>query len=100
MRRIEETSRFRRDFRREKRGIHSGYLDRLLESTVHMLANDLPLARRSFDHPLSGEWRDFRDCHLRGDLVLIYPKSVIIPCNLSASVRIANWVFERSRNSS
>jgi len=74
MRTIEETSRFRRDFRREKRGVHSGYLDRLLESTVHMLANDLPLPRRFFDHPLSGEWRDFRDCHLRGDLVLIYRK--------------------------
>ena len=50
MRTIEETSRFRRDFKREKRGIHSGYLDRLLESTVHMLANDLPLPRRFFDH--------------------------------------------------
>ena len=39
-----------------------------------MLAADAPLPRRYFDHPLSGEWNDFRDCHLRPDLVLIYRK--------------------------
>jgi hypothetical protein len=27
-----------------------------------------------FDHALSGEWRDFRDCHIRPDLILIYRK--------------------------
>jgi mRNA interferase YafQ len=26
------------------------------------------------DHPLAGEWDDFRDCHVRPDLVLIYRK--------------------------
>jgi mRNA interferase YafQ len=74
MRTINESTRFRRDFRREKRGIHARYLDRLLEETLAMLANDIPLPRRYFDHPLGGEWKDFRDCHLRGDLVLIYRK--------------------------
>jgi len=24
------------------------------------------------DHPLTGEWKDHRDCHIRPDLVLIY----------------------------
>jgi mRNA interferase YafQ len=32
------------------------------------------LGRRNFDHPLSGEWSDHRDCHIRPDLVLIYRK--------------------------
>jgi mRNA interferase YafQ len=41
---------------------------------VAMLAADQPLPRRNVDHPLSGEWRDFRDCHIRPDLVLIYRK--------------------------
>ena len=27
-----------------------------------------------FDHPLSGEWSDHRDCHIRPDLILIYRK--------------------------
>ena len=41
---------------------------------VNLLAADAPLSRRNFDHPLSGEWNDHRDCHLRPDLVLIYRK--------------------------
>jgi mRNA interferase YafQ len=39
-----------------------------------MLAKDEPLPRRYFDHPLSGEWSDHRDCHIRPDLILIYRK--------------------------
>jgi mRNA interferase YafQ len=35
---------------------------------------DVPLPRRNFDHPLSGAWRDHRDCHVRPDLILIYRK--------------------------
>jgi mRNA interferase YafQ len=41
---------------------------------VNLLASDTPLARRNIDHPLSGEWNDHRDCHIRPDLVLIYRK--------------------------
>jgi mRNA interferase YafQ len=41
---------------------------------VNLLADDTPLHRRNFDHPLSGEWNDHRDCHIRPDLVLIYRK--------------------------
>ncbi len=35
---------------------------------------DEPLDRRYRDHALSGEWADFRDCHVKPDLVLIYQK--------------------------
>ena len=41
---------------------------------VNLLADDTPLSRRNFDHPLFGEWNDHRDCHIRPDLVLIYRK--------------------------
>jgi mRNA interferase YafQ len=41
---------------------------------VRLLANDQPLSSRYFDHALSGEWRDHRDCHIRPDLILIYRK--------------------------
>jgi mRNA interferase YafQ len=36
--------------------------------------SDVLLPRRNFDHPLSGEWNDHRDCHIRPDLILIYRK--------------------------
>jgi mRNA interferase YafQ len=42
---------------------------------VDLLAADRTLPRRNLDHPLTGEWSDHRDCHIRPDLVLIYRKS-------------------------
>jgi mRNA interferase YafQ len=74
MRAIERTSRFKRDFRREKSGILGKKLDVLLIEAIELLASDRPLPQRYFDHPLSGEWSGFRDCHIRPDLVLIYEK--------------------------
>ena len=74
MREVKYTARFKRDYRREKSGRHGKRLDALLMEVVDLLAADTPLARRNVDHPLSGEWKDFRDCHLRPDLVLIYRK--------------------------
>jgi mRNA interferase YafQ len=56
------------------RGVTGKRLDAILLETVNMLANDEPLPRRYFDHPLGGEWSDHRDCHLRPDLILIYRK--------------------------
>jgi mRNA interferase YafQ len=74
MRAIKYTSRFKRDYRREKSGILGKKLDKLLLDAVNLLADDKPLPQRYFDHALTGEWKDFRDCHLRPDLVLIYCK--------------------------
>lgn len=74
MRIVEYASRFKRDYRREKSGQHGRKLDDLLMEVVDMLAADKPLPRRNFDHPLTGEWSDHRDCHIRPDLVLIYRK--------------------------
>ena len=75
MRTIERTSRFKRDYKRESRGRHRAYLDAILASVVEVLANDRPLEPRHHDHALSGEWGDYRDCHLKPDLLLIYRKS-------------------------
>lgn len=75
MRRIERTSRFKRDYKRESRGGHRTCLDELLATIVETLANDRPREPRRHDHALSGEWRDYRDCHLKPDLLLIYQKS-------------------------
>ena len=74
MRTIRRTNQFKRDYKREKAGRHGRRLDDLLLEIVGMLVADQPLPRRFFDHPLSGEWTDHRDCHIRPDLVLIYRK--------------------------
>jgi mRNA interferase YafQ len=74
MRDVKYTTRFQRDYKREKSGRHGKKLDALLMEVVNLLAADKPLPRRNFDHPLSGEWNDHRDCHIRPDLILIYRK--------------------------
>jgi mRNA interferase YafQ len=75
MRAIERSSAFKRDFKRVKANArHSRDIDALLASVVALLAVDAPLPRSNRDHPLSGGWRGYRDCHLRADLVLIYGK--------------------------
>lgn len=74
MRRIERTSQFKRDYKRESRGRHRSGLDEVLLRFVEWLATDARLPDRARDHALSGEWKDFRDCHVKPDLVLIYRK--------------------------
>ena len=74
MRTVRYTGRFKRDYRREKSGRNGRRLDELLMEVVNLLAADTPLPRRNFDHALTGEWSDHRDCHIRPDLVLIYRK--------------------------
>ena len=74
MRDVKYTTRFQRDYRREKSGRHSKKLDTMLMEVVSLLAADAPLPRRNVDHALSGEWDDHRDCHIRPDLILIYRK--------------------------
>ena len=74
MRTVKYTNKFKRDYRREKSGRHGSVLDTKLENVVVLLAADEPLPRNNFDHALTGDWRDHRDCHIRPDLVLIYRK--------------------------
>ena len=38
----------------------------------YCLQHDLPLPEKYKDHPLTGDWQGYRDCHIKNDLVLIY----------------------------
>jgi len=72
MRTIEHTSAFKRDFKREAKGPHRALLDTELRKVIEALANDKPLEARYRDHALTGNWKNYRDCHVRPALVLIY----------------------------
>ena len=74
MRTVKRTAQFRRDFKRVKRGVHGGHLDRTLLEALELLAADVPLPPRFVDHPMKGQYNDFRYCHLRSDLFLVYRK--------------------------
>jgi len=75
MRTIKYTNRFKRDFKREKRsGHHKTTLEKDLVQIVKLLAKDAVLPARYYDHALTHNWKDHRDCHIKPDLVLIYRK--------------------------
>ena len=46
----------------------------LVAAATTLLAADTPMPPAYQDHPLSGNWNDHRDCHLKPDLLLIYRK--------------------------
>jgi mRNA interferase YafQ len=74
MRTIERSSAFRRDYKRESKGRHITTLDANLIPILAALADDQPLEQKHRDHDLSGDWRDYRECHVKPDLLLIYKK--------------------------
>ena len=74
MRRIERTTAFLRDFKREKKGQHRRGLEPLVSWVVSLLVQDAALPDKNRDHALASGWRDHRECHLKPDLLLIYRK--------------------------
>lgn len=74
MRRIKQSGQFKRDLKREAKGVHRQALQSDFVAIVTALAEDKTLAEKHRDHALTGEWKDHRDCHIRPDLVLIYRK--------------------------
>jgi mRNA interferase YafQ len=74
MTRIERTTQFKRDYKRELKGRHRENLSTLLLEVLEVLVNNQQLEIKYKDHALTGEWSDHRDCHIKPDLVLIYRK--------------------------
>jgi mRNA interferase YafQ len=60
---------FRRDVKlAEKRGKDMAKLREI----ILLLVEGTPLPPRYKDHPLAGNWKDCRDCHIEPDWLLIY----------------------------
>ena len=74
MRAIKQTGQFKRDLKQEAKGLHRKVLQDDFVALVETLASDRSLDLKYGDHPLSGDWIDHRDCHIKPDLVLIYRK--------------------------
>lgn len=63
------SNKFRKDLKlARKRGLKLEKLDAVVET----LANRLPLDTRYRDHALTGNYGDFRECHIEPDWLLIY----------------------------
>ena len=69
MRNIRYTVQFKKDY---KLAVKRGYNPKELEKVIDFLKTGEPLPQIYKDHPLSGEWKHYRDCHIRPDWILIY----------------------------
>ena len=69
MRNVRYTAQFKKDY---KLAVKRGYNPKELEKVIDLLKTGEPLPRIYKDHSLSGEWRNYCDCHIRPDWILIY----------------------------
>lgn len=74
MRTIERSSGFKRDYKRESKGQHRATLDADLVPVLTALVDDRSLEQKYRDHDLGGDWKGYRECHIKPDLLLIYKK--------------------------
>jgi len=67
---LEYSTQFKKDFKK----ITKMPIPDILEvgNIISQLQRGETLPPRNVVHPLTGNWHDFRDCHIKPDLVLIY----------------------------
>ena len=66
---IKYTTQFKKDYKLAKRQNKD---IQLLKDLVDLLADGRPLPEKYNDHPLQGNWKGFRECHILSDWLLIY----------------------------
>ncbi|MCL1807944.1 MAG: type II toxin-antitoxin system YafQ family toxin [Oscillospiraceae bacterium] len=72
-----EIDRSVKSFRRSVRSVAKrGYDMHKLEHTIDLLASGQPMPPKYKDHPLKGNYKGYRECHVEGegDWLLIYQK--------------------------
>ena len=69
MLKIENTSQFKKDYRR---AVKQGRDMTRLREALLLLASQSPLPESMCDHSLEGKYKGHRECHLEPDWLLIY----------------------------
>ena len=66
---IQRTTQFKKDY---KLAVKRGYDTSLLIETISLLADGKKLPAVYQDHPLSGNYSGYRECHIQPNWLLIY----------------------------
>ena len=66
---VKLTSQFKKDY---KNAIKRHLPIELLDEIIKALANGEALPEKNRDHPLNGNWKGHRECHIQPDWLLIY----------------------------
>lgn len=62
-----------KNFKKNYKKLNTQFKDEVL-NTLKRLANDEKLEPKYKDHQLLGEFKDFRECHIKPNLLLIYQR--------------------------
>ena len=66
---VQWTSKFKKDYKLcQSRGLDIN----LLDEVIILLSEGKTLLQKYKDHSLSGQWKDFRECHIKPDWLLVY----------------------------
>jgi mRNA interferase YafQ len=68
---LSQTSQFKRDIKRQRQ--RGKDLDKL-KGVIELLISGTALPENLHDHPLTGNWKGWRDCHIEPDWLLIYKR--------------------------
>lgn len=69
MLKITPTTKFKKNLKKFK---HQIKLMQDLNNVLDLLVHGKPLLKKHVDHPLSGNWKESRECHINPDVLLIY----------------------------
>jgi len=69
MYKIEMSTRFRRELKTAKK---RGWDITKLAAVVDLLAKGITLPQKNMDHPLTGDYARFRECHIMPAWLLVY----------------------------
>lgn len=69
---LKQTSQFKKDYKRAKK---QGRNLNSLKAIVKKLENGEVLPESCHDHELAGNYKDYRECHIEPDWLLIYKKT-------------------------
>ncbi|EHU4917337.1 type II toxin-antitoxin system YafQ family toxin [Vibrio vulnificus] len=70
MYKLEYSTQFKKDFKKITKMPISDIIE--VGNVISKLQRSEKLEPKNVDHPLTGNWVGFRDCHIKPDLVLIY----------------------------
>lgn len=77
MLKITPTTKFKRDLKRFK---HQIKIIQELNEVLELLTQKLQFQAKHLDHPLGGNWKGSRECHVNPDILLIY--RIDYECNM------------------
>ncbi len=69
---IKVTRAYRKSYKRISR--YKNFNARLLDKVINALAKGEKLDAKYNDHRLTGDLRDYRECHVSNDMLLVYQK--------------------------